>query len=81
MRTTVQLRDDQHRRLAALAIARGEKGFSTILQDAVDRYLDEFSDDDAFARDMLDAYGMIDDEQAAEMKADIQLRRRQWRTD
>lgn len=81
MRTTVQLRDDQHRRLAALAVARGEKGFSTILQDAVDRYLDEIPNEDEIIRDMLDARGMIDDEQAAEMKADIAMRRAQWRND
>ncbi len=41
MRTTVELRDDQHAALAALASRRGLRGYSSIVQDALDLYLRE----------------------------------------
>jgi predicted DNA-binding protein len=41
MRTTIELSDDHRARLLALAAARGEKGFSTIIAEAVQHYLDQ----------------------------------------
>jgi predicted transcriptional regulator len=41
MRTTIELSDEHRARLLAIAAARGEKGFSTIIAEAVDHYLDQ----------------------------------------
>ena len=50
MRTTVELSDPLYRRVRALAAARGARGFSPIIEEAVREYLerggrDEVADD------------------------------------
>ena len=39
MRTTIELTDEQRTELIRLAAERGQKGFSLIIQEAVDEYL------------------------------------------
>ncbi len=41
MRTTIELTDEQRAGLLALAARRGHKGFSGLVQEAIERYLDE----------------------------------------
>jgi predicted transcriptional regulator len=41
MRTTIELRDDQRARLLEIAAREGRKGFSHLIQEAVDRFLEE----------------------------------------
>lgn len=51
MRTTIELPDPLHRRVRALAAARGTRGFSPIIEDAVREYLERGArgiSDDAF---------------------------------
>ena len=52
MRTTVELSDPLYRRVRALAAARGVRGFSPIIEEAVREYLErgsgEETSDDAF---------------------------------
>ena len=36
----MEIRDDQHASLLRLARQRGERGFSAIVQDALDRYIE-----------------------------------------
>jgi predicted transcriptional regulator len=53
MRTTVELSDPLYRRVRALAAARGVRGFSPIIEEAVRDYLERDADaapgDDVFA--------------------------------
>lgn len=39
MRTTVEITDAQRAKLLQLAASRGQKGFSTLVQEAIDLYL------------------------------------------
>lgn len=41
MRTTVEITDEQHLALTALAARRGVRGFSTLVREALDQYLAE----------------------------------------
>jgi hypothetical protein len=41
MRTTIELRDDQRAALKALAARRGRRGYSALVQEALDIYLPE----------------------------------------
>ena len=41
MRTTVEIRDEQHAALAALASRRGLRGFSALVQEALDVYFND----------------------------------------
>jgi predicted transcriptional regulator len=71
MRTTVELSDPLYRRVRALAAARGERGFSPIVEIAVREYLDreavDTSADDAFAA----ARGAWSDEEADRFSAEL----------
>lgn len=41
MRTTVEITDEQHIALTALAAKRGMRGFSALVREAIDQYLAE----------------------------------------
>jgi metal-responsive CopG/Arc/MetJ family transcriptional regulator len=41
VRTTIELTDRQRAKLLELAAERGEEGFSRLVQEAIDRYLEE----------------------------------------
>jgi len=77
MRTTVELSDPLYRRVRALAAARGERGFSPIIETAVREYLDREGNgvdaDDAFAA----ARGAWGDEEADRFSAEL---REAWST-
>jgi hypothetical protein len=76
MRTTVQLRDDQREALAALAARKGLRGFSELVQEAVDSYLREQAA--ASADPLLALEGTWTDAQAAEARARIDQLWRSW---
>ena len=73
MRTTVELSDPLYRRVRALAAARGTRGFSPIIEEALREYLerggrDEVAADEAFAA-ARGAWGLADVERfEAELK-------------
>ena len=77
MRTTVEIRDDQHAALAALASKRGVRGFSRLVEEAIDLYLAEQR------RDRLDEAlsleGALSDEQAQELERRIAEAWATWR--
>lgn len=77
MRTTVEIRDDQHRALSAVAQQRGLRGFSRLMEEAVDAYL---SDLDSRETDLLlGLQGVLDDAQEREVRARIADMRAVWR--
>ena len=51
MRTTIELRDDQRAALLSLAAKRGQKGFSSLVEEALDDWLRRQAEpNDAVAR-------------------------------
>jgi predicted transcriptional regulator len=79
MRTTVELRDEQRARLLEIAARRGEKGFSRLLQEAVDRYLDELEAREERVRDALAVVGTLDEEGARHLRSTVTRLRSSWR--
>jgi metal-responsive CopG/Arc/MetJ family transcriptional regulator len=81
MRTTVELTDAHRARLLALAAERGEKGFSSIVQEALDRYLAEIdaAEREAELRRGLAAIGSLSEEVAERMEATMKRLRSTWR--
>jgi predicted DNA-binding protein len=69
MRTTVEITDKQHRKLTALAAERGQRGFSSIVQEAIDAYLESLAGDDLEA--LLALEGSVTDEEAESMRRHI----------
>lgn len=77
MRTTVEITEEQHRALTAVAQQRGLRGFSTLVQEAVQAYLADLSADEV--EGLLALEGVLDDEQADEVRSRIDSARRVWR--
>lgn len=79
MRTTIELPDDQRARLLDLAARRGEKGFSRLIQEAVERLLAD--DDTRHARSeyALALKGSLDAKAADDLEASVARLRSNWR--
>ena len=81
MRTTVEITDEQRARLLELAARRGAKGFSRIVQEALDRYLEEeaASAQKARAKQALAVLGTLGDKDADALEARVRAIRDHWR--
>lgn len=79
MRTTVEIADEQRARLLELAARRGEKGFSKLVQEALDLYLRQAGDRETRVRDALSVLGTLDDGGAEELRESVRRIRAAWR--
>jgi len=88
MRTTIEIDDTKLRKLRELAARRGERGYSRLIDEALEGYLaehgsgaDHWSDAAKEARiaRLLALEGSIGEEEAEAWKARIRESRRQWR--
>ena len=79
MRTTIELPDHQRAKLLEIAPRRGLRGFSAIVQEAVERYLTEAAPRNERVQAALSVLGTLDDEEADEMEASIRELRGRWR--
>ncbi len=79
MRTTIELRNDQRARLLKLAAERGERGFSGLIQDAVDRYLAEIELRDQSVEDSIAMIGSLDADAAEGLRERVASVRKYWR--
>lgn len=79
MRTTVEIRDDLRARLLAMAARRGEKGFSSIVEDALERYIQSEDERETARGRALMVRGALSAEAAAELEARTRQLREDWR--
>ena len=77
MRTTVEITEAQHRALSAVAQQRGLRGFSALVQEAVDAYLQDLRADEVEL--LLDLEGVLDDHEEKEVRSRIAATRQTWR--
>lgn len=80
MRTTVEIRDDLRAKLLTLAAERGEKGYSRIVEEALERYLAEEERSEEGLRELLALRGSLSDEDAEAVRGEIRKLRSGWRT-
>lgn len=80
MRTTVEIRDDLRARLLALAAERGEKGYSRIVEEALERYLSDEDRSQERLSGLLALRGSLSDEDAQAVRDEIRKLRASWRT-
>lgn len=77
MRTTVEITDEQHLALTALAQRRGLRGLSSLVQEALDSYLQSMS---AAETDfLLGLEGMLNEQEADELRRRVDEVRETWR--
>jgi hypothetical protein len=77
MRTTVEITEEQHRALSAIAQRRGVRGFSPLVHEAPDAYLANLNTDEV---DLLLGFeGVLSEADAQEMRSRITDVRTSWR--
>jgi len=79
MRTTIELKPEHRSRLMAIAAKRGERGFSSVLNEAVESYLSEETERDARRQRALRLRGILKHEEAAELQKNAAALRASWR--
>lgn len=77
MRTTVEISEEQHRALSALAQRRGLRGFSHLVQEALASYLRDLDHDEVGV--LLDLEGTLGEREEAELLSRIDAARTTWR--
>ena len=77
MRTTVEITAEQHRALSAIAQSRGVRGFSMLVQEALDAYLSNMNTDEVEL--LLGLEGVLSESDAREMRSRIKDAKSQWR--
>lgn len=79
MRTTIEITDEQRAALLSVAAARGEKGFSGIVREAIDLYLASGRQHAERIGAALQVRGALDAAQADALAARCAALRTEWR--
>jgi predicted transcriptional regulator len=79
MRTTVEITDEQRAKLLQEAARRGEKGFSAIIQEALEHYFEAESDREARVERARQAVGRLSAADADRIEKEVRSLRRTWR--
>jgi len=79
MRTTIEIPAAQRARLLEIAARRGEKGFSRLVQEAVERFLSEEDTRKARTEAALALEGSMSAKAAEALSASVVRIRRTWR--
>lgn len=79
MRTTIELTDEHRARLLDLAARRGEKGFSSIVEEALGRYFEREDQRREAVDRAVAALGSFSSEEADRLEKEAEGLRRSWR--
>jgi metal-responsive CopG/Arc/MetJ family transcriptional regulator len=79
MRTTVEITDRQRSKLLELAAERGLKGFSELVQEAIDAYLEANLARKERIQAALGVLGSLSEEEAKDLEASVRSLRGRWR--
>ena len=79
MRTTVEIDDSQRAELLKLAAQRGEKGFSSIVREALDLYIRQHRAKREVVAQALKLQGSFSDGEADALEASVRQLRESWR--
>lgn len=79
VRTTIEITDEHRTELIRIAASRGSKGFSSLVQEALDEYLTKRGRDSSAIAAALGVRGALDDEEAAAMADECSRLRAKWR--
>ena len=79
MRTTVEMKPQHRSALLALAARRGEKGFSSVLAEAIEEYLDEEKTRAQRRKELLSLGGSLSAEEAKSLRRTATSLRENWR--
>lgn len=79
MRTTVEMKPEHRSALLSMASRRGQKGFSAVLEEAIELYLRAEEDRAKRRRTALALAGSLSAEHADKLRGRVQKLRENWR--
>ena len=79
MRTTIEIKPEHRARVLELAASRGEKGFSTVVAEALELYLETQGGRKNAIQSALSLKGSMGEEDASELLARVRKIRANWR--
>jgi hypothetical protein len=79
MRTTIDLKPAHRARLLEIAARRGEKGFSSVIADAIEAHLEQADRNERARRRALRLRGRLSSKDAAALRATAAALRESWR--
>ena len=79
MRTTIELSNDHRSSLHSLAARRGLRGYSKLIQEAVDLYIQEMTAKKVNAKHLLRMRGTWNKEDARKFQEKLRGIRRNWK--
>jgi hypothetical protein len=79
MRTTIEMKPEHRARILELAANRGEKGFSSVIAEALDRYLADQNRRASAIRKALALKGSMSPADAEDLLAQTRKIRATWR--
>ena len=79
MRTTIELRPEHRARLLELAARRGEKGFSSVIEEAVDDYLKRTAAGERIRKRAISLRGKLRPQEAERLRNTVVRIREFWR--
>jgi predicted transcriptional regulator len=79
MRTTIELSDDHRSALHSLAARRGLRGYSKLIQEAIDFYIKEKVKKEDSIKQLLKMKGTWSEEEAKKLRKRIEEIRRNWK--
>lgn len=80
MRTTVDIEPEHRSALLAIAARRGEKGFSSVLKEAIEGYLAGEAEREKRHQKFLALAGSITEQEADELQREVERIRTHWRS-
>ncbi len=79
MRTTIELKAEHRARLLELAARRGEKGFSSVIAEAIDTYLATTAEEERARKRALSLRGKLRPAEAERLRSAVARIRDFWR--
>ena len=79
MRTTIEISDQHRAKLLEIAAKRRLKGFSPIVQEAIEKYLGENPPPEEKLQNALSVLGTLGNDEADAIEASINKIRNKWR--
>jgi hypothetical protein len=79
MRTTVEIDDAQRAELLKLAAQRGEKGFSSVIREALDLFIRQHRAKKEAVAQALKVQGTFSDDEADALEGSVRQLREKWR--
>lgn len=79
VRTTIEIDDEHRAKLLEAAARRGEKGFSSVVREALTQYFAAEEERRKAVRKAVAAIGRLPAEEAERLAKDVKKLRRSWR--